>query len=74
MFTTKLGPDNLPEDYLARLQNSLAANLQRDDELPPMLANRAGTADAEELRQQNLEVFFKLAIPKVLANTLMSED
>lgn len=74
MFTTKIGPDNLPDDYLARLQNSLALNLRRDDQLGPVLRERVGTDDVAELRRTNFEVFFKLAIPKVLANTLMSED
>src|ERR1700674_131114 len=74
MFTTKIGPNDLPDDYLARLQNSLALNLRQDEQLTPMLQNRAGTADIAELRQRNFEVFFKLAIPKVILNTLVSED
>jgi hypothetical protein len=74
MFTTKIGPDNLPDDYLARLQNSLATNLRRDEHLAPVLLGRAGTTDIAALRQDNFEVFFKLAVPKVLVNTLMSED
>jgi hypothetical protein len=74
MFTTKIGPENLPEDYLERLQNSLHNNLQRDNDLNGMLQDRAGTADVATLRQQNFELFFKLAIPKLLAQTLMSQD
>jgi hypothetical protein len=74
MFTTKIGPENLPLDYLDRLQNSLRTNLQRDNGLNAMLQNRAGTVDLAALRQQNFELFFKLAIPKLLAQTLMAED
>lgn len=74
MFTTKIGPGNLPEDYLARLQASLHSNLERDNHLSDMLQNRAGTADVAALRQANFELFFKLAIPKLLAQTLMSQD
>jgi hypothetical protein len=74
MFTTKIGPGNLPEDYLTRLQNSLHDNLQRDNDLNGILQGRAGTADVEALRQANFELFFKLAIPKLLAQTLMSQD
>jgi len=74
MFTTKIGPGNLPEDYLRRLQNSLQENLQRDNELNGILQDRAGTADAAALRQANFELFFKLAIPKLLAQTLMAQD
>jgi hypothetical protein len=74
MFTTKIGPGNLPEDYLARLQDSLHRNLQRDDDLNGILQNRAGTSNVAELRQTNFELFFKLAIPKLLARTLMSHD
>jgi len=74
MFTTKIGPGNLPDDYLARLQDSLCKNLLRDNDLNDILRNRAGTADVAELRQSNFELFFKLAIPKLLARTLMSHD
>lgn len=74
MFTTKIGPGNLPEDYLTRLQNSLQENLQRDNDLNSMLLDRAGTVDVPALRQANFELFFKLAIPKLLAQTLMSQD
>jgi hypothetical protein len=74
MFTTKIGPGDLPEDYLERLQNTLHANLQRDNDLNGMLQNRAGTADVAALCQANFELFFKLAIPKQLAQTLMSQD
>jgi len=74
MFTTKVGPGNLPDDYLARLQDSLCNNLIRDHDLNGILQNRAGTTDVAELRQSNFELFFKLAIPKLLARTLMSHD
>jgi hypothetical protein len=74
MFTTKIGPPNLPEDYLRRLQASLHDNLQRYDDLNVILQGRAGTADVAALRQANFELFFKLAIPKLLAHTLMSHD
>jgi len=74
MFTTKIGPGNLPEDYLHRLQTSLHDNLQRDNGLNAILEGRAGTADVAALRQTNFELFFKLAIPKLLAQTLMSHD
>jgi hypothetical protein len=74
MFTTRIGPGNLPEDYLTRLQTSLHSNLQRDNNLNGMLQDRAGTADVATLRQANFELFFKLAIPKLLAQTLMSQD
>jgi hypothetical protein len=74
MFTTKIGPGNLPPDYLERLQNSLHDNLQRDNDLNGILQGRAGTADVAALRQANFELFFKLAIPKLLAQTLMSQD
>jgi hypothetical protein len=74
MFTTKIGPENLPENYLERLQMSLRNNLQRDNDLNQRLQDRAGTLDVAALRQASFELFFKLAIPKVLAQALMSED
>ena len=74
MFTTKIGPENLPENYLERLQMSLRNNLQRDTDLSQRLQDRAGTVDVAALRQASFELFFKLAIPKILAQTLMSED
>ena len=74
MFTTKIGPPNLPEDYLTRLQASLHDNLQRYDDLNAILQGRAGTVDVAALREANFQLFFKLAIPKLLAQTLMSHD
>jgi hypothetical protein len=56
------------------LQASLQDNLQRYDDLNAILQGRGGTADVAALRQANFELFFKLAIPKLLAHTLMSQD
>jgi hypothetical protein len=74
MFTTKIGPPDLTEDYLDMLQNAIQENLERDDDLVDILTRRAGTADVAELRGRNFEVFFKVALPKLIMALLMEED
>lgn len=74
LFTTKIGPPNLPEDYLARLSECVRENVNLDGDLGVILEARAGTVDIDEIRLANFELFFKIALPKILARTLMEQD
>ncbi|MHB1458837.1 MAG: hypothetical protein ACYC0V_18150 [Armatimonadota bacterium] len=74
MFTTRIGPPNLNEEYLQMLRNYLLKNIQEDNKLLPILYKRAGVGTIECLQQRNFDVFFKLALPKILANALMEND
>jgi hypothetical protein len=74
MFTTKIGPSDLTEDYLTMLSNAIQSNIDRDDDLGAILARRSGTADVAVLQAQNFDFFFKIAVPKLIATLLMDQD
>lgn len=74
MFTTQIGPPNLTNDYLNMLRDRLTANLDSYEELRPLLVERTGLDNVEVLRDTQFNNFFKLAMPKILAATLMEED
>jgi hypothetical protein len=74
MFTTQIGPPNINDDYLLMLQNYLQNNLHKFDGLGNILEERFGYTDVVRLRRENFDMFFKLAMPKVLANILMEND
>jgi len=73
MFTTQIGPPNISAEYLDMLTNQLATNI-RSEELLDCFKKRTGLTDVIALRDQDFECFFKLALPKVLAQCLMEED
>jgi hypothetical protein len=74
MFTTRVGPPNLSEEYLEMLRNSLATNLDQDVKLRELLRKKTGQDDICILQNSSFDHFFKLAVPKVLANALMEKD
>lgn len=73
-FTTQVGPPNLSDDYKARLEGNLNTNLAADAELIELLQQRAGADDVPTIRGRDFDLFFKLAMPKMLAATLMEAD
>src|SRR5262249_13439689 len=73
-FTTQIGPHNLSDDYRARLEGRLHANIAADDQLRELLTQRVGTDDIERLCTEQFDTFFKLAMPKVIAQALMEAD
>ena len=74
MFTTQIGPPNLKADYLLMLRNQLNKNMKADKKLEDLLVQRSGIKDIPRLQRENFNLFFKLAMPKVLAATLMDLD
>ena len=74
MFTTKIGPPDLTAEYLEMLSGAIQTNLDRDGELGDILTRRGGTADVADLRADNFEVFFKVALPKLITALLMDRD
>jgi hypothetical protein len=74
MFTTQIGPPNISDDYLGMLQGYLEDNLKKFDGLGPILTDSVGYDNIPRLRHENFEKFFKLAMPKVLANILLEND
>ena len=74
MFTAKLGPPNLTEEYLAMLRDNLLANVARQPHLSTIFEARSGTAHVDVLQQENFEMFFKLSVHKLLAATILDAD
>jgi hypothetical protein len=74
MFTTQIGPKNIGEDYLNMLRDRLDANIRNSEDLRGVLIERTGCVDAATLQNTDFDAFFKLAVPKVLANILLEED
>jgi hypothetical protein len=73
LFTTRVGPPNLREDYSRMLFNSLKRNIAADRSLADLLRQRSGL-EIGQLQQQDLTRFFELGLPKVIANVLMEQD
>ena len=75
MFTTRIGPHELGSGYLEMLKSYLRDNLKNNEEFIPLLENRSGgITDIDSLHATNFELFFKIAVPKVLANILIETD
>jgi hypothetical protein len=74
MFTTQIGPPNITNDFKQMLSGYLTRNLQDIGELREILTDRAGTDDVQGLMDDNFELFFKLAMPKMIAQALLEED
>src|SRR5260370_249266 len=74
MFTTQIGPPNLTDDYLGMLRNELTTNINGNMQLVPMLVQRGGNADIAKFELTNFDLFFKLGMPKVIAQALLAED
>lgn len=74
MFTTKVGPKNLGDDYLSMLRDRLQGNLANHPELKEHFVKRTGADSVATLQGKDFELFFKLAMPKILASMLMEED
>lgn len=74
MFTTQIGPPNLGGDYLGRLENCLTANLDLNQNIIDSFTSRVGHADIKRLRQENFDLFFSMAMPKVLLSILKDQD
>ncbi len=73
LFTTRVGPPELREDYARMLLKQLEANVASDGSLGDILRHRSGL-EVGQLQGSNLAVFFELGVPKVIANVLMEED
>ena len=73
LFTTRVAPEDLREDYAAMLLDRLEQNIQADELLAGILTDRFGL-EVHQLQSENLSAFFELAVPKVIAQVLMDED
>ena len=74
MFTTQIGPPNIPGEFQEMLSMTLKENISQDPSLCGPLRQRAGTDDVTTIMRTDFGLFFKLAIPKVLAATIHEYD
>lgn len=74
MFTTQVGPKNMAADYRQMLRECLMDNLTRFDDLNELLFGHVGHSDVARLESENFELFFKFAVPKIIARTLDERD
>ncbi len=74
MFTTKVGPERLGDDFRDMLRSSLEGNIASDPALRPILAARTGVDDVARLMGTDFEAFFKLAAPKIISQVLIEAD
>lgn len=70
MFTTPIGPPNLTGDYLDQLETCLVRNVEGSQSLRTAFNSRVGHEDVGQLRGAEFSLFYKLAMPKVLASLL----
>lgn len=74
MFTTQIGPPNISNEYLEMLKGQLDSNISSNSELRNLLHQRTGFNNTLTLQNNSFDEFFKLAMPKLLAQILMEED
>jgi hypothetical protein len=74
MFTTQIGPPVMHPDYLGMLRDYLRTNIKSEPRLLDILEQRSGFRDLGRLEAENFDLFFKLAVPKVIARILLAED
>ncbi len=74
MFTTRVGPPNISDEYTNMLRGYLEENILSNPDLSVALSNRTGAANVAILQSDHFEEFFKLGVPKVLAGLLLEAD
>jgi hypothetical protein len=73
-FTTKIGPDDLSEEYLDMISAAINSNIRGNEELAQILLNRTGCRTGEELKEKDFTNMFLIGAPKLLATVLSEED
>ena len=74
LFTTRIGPTELRDDYEQMLSTELDSNIAHDDSLIRDILERTGAETVAALKDEAFETFFELGVPKVLAKVLMEQD
>ena len=74
MFTTQVGPHNLPDSYLRMLRGHINSNIRGNVKLRQTLEARSGVREAGILQGNDFKLFFELGLPKVLASLLKEKD
>jgi hypothetical protein len=74
MFTTRVGPPNLPDSYLGLLRKHLKTNIRNNKRLLELLEARSELRNVALLQRRNFPLFFELGLPKVIASVLTEQD
>ncbi|MBV9377240.1 MAG: hypothetical protein JO320_19685, partial [Alphaproteobacteria bacterium] len=75
MFTTQVGPPNLPDEYLSYLRDScVKRNLDRYEDLREPFSVNPNGRDVGAFFREDFDGAFKLAIPKSLSELAWERD
>ena len=74
LFTTRIGPTELREDYAGMLMDVLEENLRDDAGLRAEIERRSGVRDVDALRCEAFDTFFEIGVSKILAKLAMEQD
>jgi hypothetical protein len=74
LFTTKIGPKNLPYEHKSALIGVLASNLVDIPALKEILIDRFDSDTADTLFAKSFDEFLKLAVPKALISRALTRD
>jgi hypothetical protein len=75
MFTTQIGPSNLPNEYIQYLRDTcLQQNLNKFEELSPAFLKKSSGKALAQFFQDDFAEAFKLAVPKSLIELALEND
>ena len=75
MFTTKVGPTELPDDYIHYLRDDcLQANINTYGELKEPFLKKSNGMSVADLFKDDFDTAFKLAVPKSLSELAFEQD
>lgn len=74
MFTLRIGPTELGEDYKAMMEQYVEHNIGAAPELGPIFNDRSGGKTPKEYLEKDFAGFFKLAAPKTVLSILKEQD
>ena len=75
LFTTQVGPMDLPETYLGYLRDTcIAGNLEQHAELQGPFSIKSNGRDVQTFFREDFDGAFKIAVPKSLAELAWEQD
>ncbi len=74
MFTVRVGPHELSNEYREMMLDYVRSNLAADEQLQDTFNSRFNEATVDDLLKNNFDSFFKLAVPKTILGILKEED
>lgn len=74
MLTTQIGPPNLTPEYTNLLEERIQSNIDQNPKLRDLLQTRTGYATAADLLLHTREEFFRIGLPKIIAQIALEED